>query len=282
MENVIYKPDHAVVTVSGVINEPMMLQLVNTLQRLHHDYYYQSIGLDISSPGGEVLALDYCMEVMEQLRESGVRFTTRALLSVSSAAAYLVALGDRRKASRTAMLLYHGSRQPRADTVTARLAGQLQGELERIDDRYLSLLVKRVLHNSAPSTRLTTDGFIDTDWPIAHRLLAGVGAIQTQPDGVKPTPEEQLEQLREHISLCLKEEKDLKELYKQLFELDRQISASLARELLLVDDFVSADGEPGSRMPAEPPQDAGVPGTERRVAYSAVGAANAVWRCSHS
>ena len=93
--------------ISGAIDEPMMLQLATELQQLHHGCHYNHIELEISSPGGLVKALDYCVEVMERLRSQGVTFTTRALMSASSAAANLVSLGDRRETSRTATFLYH-------------------------------------------------------------------------------------------------------------------------------------------------------------------------------
>ena len=56
MENVICKSDRAVVTISGVIDEPMMLQLATSLQQLHHGCYYNHIELEISSIGGLVKA----------------------------------------------------------------------------------------------------------------------------------------------------------------------------------------------------------------------------------
>ena len=45
MENVICKSHHAVVTLSGDIDEPMMLQLATSLQQLHHGCYYNHIEL---------------------------------------------------------------------------------------------------------------------------------------------------------------------------------------------------------------------------------------------
>ena len=52
MNNVICKPHHAVVTIYGVIDEPMMLQLATDLQQLHHGCNYNHVEFEISSPGG--------------------------------------------------------------------------------------------------------------------------------------------------------------------------------------------------------------------------------------
>ena len=50
MNNVICKPHHAVVTLYGVIDAPMMLQLATDRQQLHHGCNYNHIELDILPP----------------------------------------------------------------------------------------------------------------------------------------------------------------------------------------------------------------------------------------
>ena len=119
MVNVKYKSDRAVVPVTGVIEEEMMLQLVTAIQQLYNEYFYTHIELEVCSPGGQARALDYLVEAMDTLRAQGVVFTTRALMSVSSVAANLVSLGDRREASRSASFLYHQARTHGMETVTA-------------------------------------------------------------------------------------------------------------------------------------------------------------------
>ena len=71
MVNVKYKPDRAVVPVIGVIEEEMMLPLVEAIQQLHNDYFYMRIELEVCSPGGQAMALDYCVEAMDALRAGG-------------------------------------------------------------------------------------------------------------------------------------------------------------------------------------------------------------------
>ena len=259
MQNVICKPHHAVVTLSGVIDEPMMLQLATQIQQLHHGYYYNHIELEISSPGGLVKALDYCVEVMERLRSRRVTFTTRALMSASSAAANLVSLGDRRETSRTATFLYHNTRAQGIDQVTAQSAREFLNEADRIDEHYLNRLVQQALRSGRHAAQerkqglvrkagrpvLNVKDFSESDWSIVNHLLIGAGIVQALPDGGKQhSRKTQLQRLRKHISACLAEndEKKLKQLYKRLFDQDRAISCALALELWLVDRFVDDDG----------------------------------------
>ena len=143
MVDIKYKPDHAVVPVTGVIKEDTILPLVAAIQQLHREYFYTSIDLEVNSPGGQAMALDYCVEAMDGLRARGVRFTTRALMSVSSAAANLVSLGDHRIASRGATFLYHQARASNMETVTAQSARQILTAVDKFDDRYLTRLVAR-------------------------------------------------------------------------------------------------------------------------------------------
>ena len=153
MLNVKCNSDRAVVPVTGIIEEEMMLQLVAAIQQLHNDYFYTHIELEVCSPGGQAMALDYCVEAMDALRARGVRFTTRALMSVSSAAAILVSLGDVREAVRGASFLYHQARTMGTETVTAQSARQILTAVDKIDERYLSRLVGRARHNEPDARR---------------------------------------------------------------------------------------------------------------------------------
>ena len=253
MQNVICKPHHAVVTVYGDIDEPMMLELAASLQQLHHGYDYKHFELEVSSPGGLVKALDYCVEVMERLRLQGVTFTTRALMFASSAAANLVSLGDCRETSRTAMFLYHKARIQDSPPVTAQSASEILTEVSWIDGYYLDLLVRRARRPGVAPPSLAVKDFSGSDWPIVNSLLIGAGIVQVPPDGRQQhSKRTQLRRLRKHVSACLAEnnEKMLKQLYERLFELDERISAALALELRLVDRFVDTDSQHRSPMPA--------------------------------
>ena len=237
MLNVKCNSDHAVVPVRGIIEEEMMLQLVAAIQQLHNDYFYTHIELEVCSPGGQATALDYCVEAMDALRARGVRFTTRALMAVSSAAANLVSLGDVREAPRGASFLYHQARTMGTETVTAQSARQILRAVDDIDERYLSRLVGCARRNETRHPALSLKDFTDNDWPVMEYLLVNAADVQPGAGGAKPARRMLLQRLRKHIAACLQadDERLLKHLYRRLLELDRYISAALALELRLVD-----------------------------------------------
>lgn len=261
MENINCKSDRAIVTVTGPIEESSMLQLASSIQKLHYDLYYKNIELEISSPGGLIQALDYIREIMEGLRAKGVTFTTRALISTSSAAANLVSLGDYRQAARTTSFLYHQSRGGGADLYTAKQATVMVSAMEQLDERYLNLLVEQAQRQAQSSQvrrpALTKIDFADNDWSIIDYLLIASG--NTKSKGTEGYRDEMLERLRNHMDECLKEDEKFKQLYRSLFDLDRFISAALAVELHLVDGFVDDSLKPESHDSGSHIPESGVP-----------------------
>ena len=237
MLNVQCNADRAVVPVTGVIEEEMMLRLVAAVRQLHNEYYYMHIELEVCSPGGQAMALNYCMETMDALRARGVRFLTRAQMSVSSAAAILVSLGDAREAARGATFLYHQARAMNMDTVTAQSARQILTAVDKFDDRYLTRLVARARRGEQPRTGLHPRDFAENDWPVIEHLLIGAGAVQPQAGRARLPRKALLPRLRRHVGDCLRagDERPLKLLYRGLYEMDRHISAGLALELGLID-----------------------------------------------
>ena len=188
--NVKYKPDRAVVPVIGVIEEEMMLPLVEAIQCLHHEYFYSEIELEVSSPGGQVMALSYCVSAMDALRAQGVRFTTRALMNVSSAAANLVSLGDHREASRGATFLYHQARAGSMETVTVQSARQILSAVNEIDGQYLSRLACQARRSNVRRPVLGFKDFTKGDWNIMEYLLFSAGVVQATPGDKKPQSQE--------------------------------------------------------------------------------------------
>ena len=251
MVDVKYKPDRAVVPVRGVIEEEMMLQLVAAIQQLHNDYFYTDIELEVCSPGGQAMSLDYCVEAMDALRARGVRFTTRALMSVSSAAANLVSLGDVREAARGASFLYHQVRTGGTESVTAQSARQILTAVDKIDERYLSRLVGRARQSEIRRPSQNIKDFTDNDWTIMKLLLIHAAVVQPGAGRAKLARGMLLQGLRKHIATCLEadDERPLKALYRRLLEFDSYISAALALELRLVDALT--DGcPPAIELPA--------------------------------
>ena len=249
--NVRCDTDRAVVPVRGAIEEEMMLQLVAALRRLCDEYFYTRIELEISSPGGQAAALDYCVEAMDSLRARGVRFTTRALLSVSSAAANLVSLGDEREAARGATFLYHQSRAMGTEIVTAQSARRIQAALGPLDERYLTRLVARARRSKARRPAQQDTDFTGNDWTVMAYLLVDAGLPQAGARGVKRARSMLLRALRKQVAACLRADdaRPLKHLYRRLLEFDSQISAALALELRLVDRLTDAC-PPGVALPA--------------------------------
>ena len=197
-----------------------MLPLVAAIKQLHQEYFYAHIELDVCSPGGQVHALDYCVETMDHLRARGVRFTTRALMSVSSAAANLVSLGDHRIASRGATFLYHQARAGGMDAVTVQSARQILTAVDKIDERYLTRLVGQARRGERRRPALHPRDFADGDWPVMEHLLIGAGAVQTQAGRAKVPRKALLQRLRQHVGdgLRAEDERPLKRLYRGLFE----------------------------------------------------------------
>ena len=250
MLNVQCNADRAVVPVTGVIEEEMMLQLVAAVRRLHNEYFYTCIELEVCSPGGQAMALNYCMETMDALRARGVRFSTRAQMSVSSAAAILVSLGDVREAARGASFLYHQARTGGTQSVTASSARQILRAVDDIDERYLSRLAGRARQGGARSPAQRLRDFTDSDFTIMEYLLVNAALAQRRAGGAKPARGMLLQGLRRHIADCLRADdaRPLKALYRRLLELDSTISAALALELRLVDALTD-----GAAPAIEPP-----------------------------
>ena len=250
--NIQYKPDRAVVPVTGVIDEAMMLQLVAAIRQLHQEYFYTHIELEVNSPGGQAMALAYCVSAMDALRAQGVRFTTRALMAVSSAGANLVSLGDVREAQRGALFVYHQTRVGAMETVTVQSARQIVSNVNEIDGRYLSRLARRARQSNAMRPAWRLKDFTDDDYATMAILLIVAGAGPATLRGKTSNRRSLLQGLRRHMDACLQDEDDrlLKDLYQGLFELDTTITAALALELRLVDTITGFAPRKKPKAPA--------------------------------
>ena len=97
-----------------------------------------------------MLALEYFLEALAHWKDHGHRLTTVALTSCASAAAVMLSLGDRRKASPTLrLILYHFARIHVSEStpITRTHARHFVESLELIDARILSALVSRAANN---------------------------------------------------------------------------------------------------------------------------------------
>ena len=254
-----YEEHHAVISLVAPIEEATMIDLVACIRELRDDYFYNDVELEIASPGGSVLALEYYLEAIGGFRASGLTLVTRALTAASSAAAVLLALGDWREAARSSSLLFHSTRYSSLRDVTAQEAGRTIGTLSSADDRITAQLVKRGLEadtwGTSPPLKEAVAAMHEEDWFVVKRLLGDGGG----PVDFAALPSEQerislLGRLRERIEACPpnQSEAGLRQLYESLFALDARISAMLAKELRLIDEVVNpgAEDEDAAPQPA--------------------------------
>lgn len=122
--------------------------LIEAINAAFTYYKYPLVTIDIDSPGGEIRALHFLMSQFERWRKESRRIATSASVSVSSAAAAILALGDHgtRNVDKTTSLLFHFARifQPNS-TLTADKASQLAKVMSREDERIIDRLLGHVV-----------------------------------------------------------------------------------------------------------------------------------------
>ena len=274
-----HRQGRAVVKVVSNITEELAIELVAQVRRLRDECFHERVDLEVASNGGSILALGYFLDALDGFRAGGLEVVTRALTSAASAAADLVALGDRREASGSAVLQFHSVRTAGVNEVTAQKAGALLDMLETADDRIMRRLVERGLRAvpaPLPPVGEAAKSMRDADWRIAAALAgaAGSGCADAGhgPEGV-------LKRLRERVRLCLRDSEgaELRRLYDDLFAFDAPISAALARELRLLDAVVN----PGARESRAARPDAACRIPEWRAAFGPDGSVDRRVLCRH-
>lgn len=122
--------------------------LIEAINAAFTYYQYPLVTIDIDSPGGEIRALHFLMSQFERWRKESRRIATSASVSVSSAAAAILALGDHgtRNVDKTTSLLFHFARifQPNS-TLTADKASRLAKVMSREDERIIDRLLGHVV-----------------------------------------------------------------------------------------------------------------------------------------
>jgi ATP-dependent protease ClpP protease subunit len=129
-----------------------ILSLCNNIDQAVYYFQYRHITIEICSPGGSVSALEHFFNKQIGWRKRNVIFETVATISTASAAAMMLSLGDvgHRKAYSTASLHYHYSRIQTSGEVFTKVAlDQRSASLSKIDDKFISELVRHVYDNKA-------------------------------------------------------------------------------------------------------------------------------------
>lgn len=231
-------PDRAVLSVCGDITDELVIDLVARMRRLADECFYHRIELEITSNGGQEMALRYFIEALDHFRSEGVSVTTRALTRASSAAAVMLSLGIWREAAPGATLLYHSTRVGGLNSVTSMSAAALHGILSSADSWVMRRLAERGLQadlDSLPPLAAAAEALSHGDWSVVHRLLAVSEGVAEDAGTYLADGPETLERLRGVVAKRARDAAGLGRLYGALFELDASISAALAKELLLVD-----------------------------------------------
>ena len=145
-----YRSTHKIM---GDVTAESIVKLCDEIDSAVCYYQYRYIKIEICSPGGEVLALQHYLSRLAEWRKLGVTIETVALMSVASAAAIILSLGDvgHRSAYPVARLLYHNGMARPSSFGTKEDFAQVANELQRIDSHLQARLVKHICGNDNDS-----------------------------------------------------------------------------------------------------------------------------------
>ena len=252
-----YGPDRLVVSFSGEITWLSARKFVDDVDANLEQYFYRRIEVIVSSPGGHIDAFEYMVGAFARWRRvRGVHVRTRVIATAASAGAVLLSLGDERVAEPGAKLLYHFSRALDAGAITADASAELHGKLVRIDECIVGYLVDRALkgRGAAPYQAEASDREVlkrvaeASDREVLKRVAAATTGSAGSPKRRSP-----VEQLAKRLARALddavraRDRKTLSRAYRALAQVERPISASLARTLYLVDRIDDAGDTPEPR-----------------------------------
>ena len=241
-----YKKDKAVVSVIGTVTVDSVAETIGAVRHVRDHCFYEHIELAISAPGGDMHATERLFDFLDDLRGEGVCFETAASGLTASAAAFLLSLGDKRRATPNCHLQYHLTWTEGSGRVTAAAAEGTAVALDEIDTRIVSRLANRgadaIRENARRRARVNE--FRPGDWPIVRQIL--IGLANHRADELK-SRSTLLKRLRAYLNGGQLNARMLERVYRLLFTVDRPISPSLARELFLIDEIGS------TRTPAQPP-----------------------------
>ena len=233
--------DHAVVALNGHLDWDAAFALVNTIDTMVKTYFYTTIEMVVSSPGGDTQALHFCLARLDRLANEEVRLRTRVLSFAGSAAAVLVSSGDERLVEPGALLAWHGAQIRSEQQADARATAALASALTAADDRLIDRLVSRALA-TAKAERPAHRAERSDRWVL--ELLAE--ALRGKGETKVPRKIGKLARaVGSAVDRAVRNanRKALANVYRRLFELDATVSAHLAATLRLVDRVGAAPTE---------------------------------------
>ena len=107
MDDIEYGRDKATIPLHGEMNEAAAERLVDALRKSHKEHFYERVEISVRSGGGLLVALREILHEVVRLRELGVAVDTYVRGGAGSAAAFLAALGDRRRADKGSVYHFH-------------------------------------------------------------------------------------------------------------------------------------------------------------------------------
>ena len=230
--NYAHAGDHAVVAFTGELDWDAVRELVDAVELLVEEYFYTTVELSVTSPGGDVRAFEYYLGRQAVWRRHGVRVRTRVYSEAGSAAALLVSLGDERVADPGATLSYHCIHMSPSG-VNAETTAAISSVLRELDEGFIARLAARGLKGRAEvehAAERSDRALLRQLWPEFGRKARGGGKAPAK-----------VRKLARAIGRYVDEavrggnRGDLARLYRRLFEIEGRLSARLALVLRLID-----------------------------------------------
>lgn len=249
-----HEHDRAVITSSGELSLDEGRDIVAAGDTLIESYFYNEVDLVISSPGGQLAALDHCIDAMRRWRASGVLVRTIVVDCAESAAALLLSLGDERVAEPGARLLYHFVRSLVHGAVTAGRMAEIHTDLAAHDTRILEQLVDRAIRDAPTAGSVPAGAEASDRLVLEHLVGAEVGPATNGARRLRTLARA----LGRAVTHAVHNEDwvALSQIYCRLFSLDVPISPKLARTLRLIDHVGRPEpsgpglvGSPGLTVP---------------------------------
>ena len=165
-------PDKAVVVYEGAICHAGAAALIQMLESLFGYYHYRRVDLRLESPGGSVEAMNYMLRQIGRHEQEGRVVAVSTTFMCASAAAVLLAMGqwgDRRVDQSTALLFHTARVDSNLHGMTAAVSNSIFQTLLVADQRLVSMLVGRMLHETGSELALSELirsrlQQVETDW----------------------------------------------------------------------------------------------------------------------